>query len=487
MVQWSAALCVFIFLARLATAFTLPLTGDEAYYWEWSRRLAFGYIDHPPAVAWMAAAFSCLGAGAGWVRLGFVLCGMVAAFALAGCATLLAGGDRRAGAIAALALTLAPLASVAFGTVSPDGPYLLFWCLTLFLAARAFLQGKRQDWVLLGLALGGVLLSRIFGFALLFGLIAYALAPQQRRVWREGFLASLGIAALVYMPFLVWNANHQWVTFAFSFIHRHERETGGVRTLLALYAAQAAAYSPGIFVAALLLALRPCNALLAWSSLPLLGGLTLLSLFRSVEIYWIWGAFASLCAMLGVAYVRLAPRAQRSWAFASGAPAMLLLLLLFSVTLAPAASYEIVHRQMGLKLHDGGPFEIFAFTPLAHDVKRIADARHALVMTDGYGLSSALDFTGSVAPIVIGYDWQGREARAWHPSATLRSWRRALFVDKVPFQTRPDFQQRFAQACLRVVDGGVHAYGYHGTPARNFYFTWCEGLKPDGAAILRWE
>jgi 4-amino-4-deoxy-L-arabinose transferase-like glycosyltransferase len=27
------------------------LTADEAYYWMWSKHLAFGYYDHPPMVA----------------------------------------------------------------------------------------------------------------------------------------------------------------------------------------------------------------------------------------------------------------------------------------------------------------------------------------------------------------------------------------------------------------------------------------------------
>jgi hypothetical protein len=256
---------------------------------------------------------------------------------------------------------------------------------------------------------------------------------------------------------------------------------------LGLYAAQAGAYSPGIFIAALLLALRPNSTLLAWTALPLLGGLSLLALFRTVEIYWIWGAFASLCAMLGIAYARMPRRSRAAWSFAAAAPALLLAALLFTITLAPAASYQVVHRFSGLTLHDGGPFEIFAFAPLAQDVRRMARARGALVVTDGYGLSSVLDFAGGVEPVVIGYDWQGREARGWYASETLGRWRRALFVDKVPFQTRPDFQRQFARACERVSDGGVRGYAYGRTPPRNFYFTWCEGLKPGGMAVLRWE
>src|ERR1700716_4540676 len=36
---------------RLVAAAWTPLTFDEAYYWVWSKHLAGGYYDHPPAVA----------------------------------------------------------------------------------------------------------------------------------------------------------------------------------------------------------------------------------------------------------------------------------------------------------------------------------------------------------------------------------------------------------------------------------------------------
>src|SRR4029079_11542839 len=36
---------------RLVAAAWTPITFDEAYYWTWSKHLAGGYYDHPPAVA----------------------------------------------------------------------------------------------------------------------------------------------------------------------------------------------------------------------------------------------------------------------------------------------------------------------------------------------------------------------------------------------------------------------------------------------------
>src|SRR5205814_7851837 len=51
--RWHAALAVVVVaaLVRLAFAALIPVFPDEAYYWEWSRRLAPGYFDHPPGIA----------------------------------------------------------------------------------------------------------------------------------------------------------------------------------------------------------------------------------------------------------------------------------------------------------------------------------------------------------------------------------------------------------------------------------------------------
>ena len=479
-----------IFAARAIGAFFLPLTGDEAYYWEWSRRLAAGYVDHPPAVAWTIWLFGHFAASPGLVRLGFVLNGAIATGALAACATQI-GRDKRAGAVAALVFSITPLASIAFGSAGPDGPYLMFWCLGLWFAARAFEYRERRDFILLGLALGGVMLSRVFGFALVAGILAYALLPQQRPVWRAGLWVSLGISLVVYSPFLIWNAENDWVTFAFSLIHRHEGEgmqfslVDRLHHLLSLEATQAAAYSPGIWIAALVLAIRPRSALLAWTAVPLMAFLTIFVLFRDVEIHWVIGPFASICAMMGIAYVEVSHRLKIIWTTTTVVPALVLLPAIFAMTFAPGPSYAIVQRETSLKLKNAGPFEIFAYKPLAKDVAVLARDHHAIVMTDGYGLSSVIDFDADVQPVVIGYDWQGRESRAWYPSTNHP--RKALFVDKEPLSTRSDFTVHLARACGRVVDGGVREYKYEGAPPRKFYLTWCERLRPDAIAILRWE
>ena len=56
-----------------ATIITLP--PDETYYWEWSRHLAGGYFDHPPAIAVLIRLGTLLlGNGPLGVRIGRASC-----------------------------------------------------------------------------------------------------------------------------------------------------------------------------------------------------------------------------------------------------------------------------------------------------------------------------------------------------------------------------------------------------------------------------
>lgn len=466
-VAWSVV--ALVTALRAAFAASLPLTGDEAYYWEWSRRLAAGYADHPPAVAFAIAAFSWIAHTPFTVRLAFVLCGLGTALATGGAASVLAR-DRRAGAFAALAVSLAPMMTVAFGIASPDGPFALAWALSLYCAARAFDEKRARWFVYLGLALGFALLTRFFAWALVFGIAAAALVPQYRDLWRRGLVLSFAIALLAYVPFLLWNAQHQWISFTFALLQRHPSDEVQFARPLTLYALGLLAFSPGLWIAATIAAFRAKHPLITWTALPLCVLFFVISLHERVEVYWFIGPYISLCIALGMQIKRV------GWTLV---PAAALSALIFAAGIAPRELYAaLVHT--GVHLSDAGPFEMFTYRPLSQDVRSITDANHAVAMTDGYGFSSLLDFYGGLDPVVIGYDAQGEEARGWFTDANRPS--RALFIDKVPLQKRPDFQKQLALACGSVHAGPVLSYSY-----RRYFTTWCDKMAPGSIATLRWQ
>ena len=487
----------FVTLLRGFAAWKLPLTGDEAYYWEWAKHLALGYADHPPMVAYLIFPLDWVTGNPLFVRLGFLACGVVATLAAAGAAKRITG-DERAGMVTALAMTLAPMLSVGFVLATPDAPLMAGWALCLYLTVRASQTHSRRDYVLLGLAIAFALLSKMFAWALVAGIVGWSLAPERRRLWREGLSMSFAIAAVLYVPFLAWNAEHHWIGFWFALQQRHVAEPSYFRPLTYLLA-NAGAYSPGLWIAALLVLIRPRNALIAWTAIPLSVVLILLNFHERIELHWFFGPYVSLAVGMGVAFEELSHRARVLWATAGAVPAAVLIPFLFLAAAFPGQLYS-QFRATGSTLRNSGPFEIFTYWPLAQDVRRMATANEAVVVTDGYGFSSQMDFEAGIPPVVIGYANQGQEARHWYDAAMQP--KRILFVDKealvaIPgqaktFPGRPDFQHRLAIACGRVKPGPSLEYSYtdptgHSVPARTYFLTWCEEPRPNAIRILRWD
>ena len=72
-------LIAYAFMLRLVYSGSVELLPEEAYYWNYSRHLDIGYLDHPPMVAWLirlgTAAFGQSQFG---VRIGALCCAAVA-------------------------------------------------------------------------------------------------------------------------------------------------------------------------------------------------------------------------------------------------------------------------------------------------------------------------------------------------------------------------------------------------------------------------
>ena len=472
---------------RLIGSYMLPLTGDEAYYWEWSRRLAGGYIDHPAGVAWAVAGFHFLGTSAGAVRFGFWLSGVVATIAMADCAARLArsrGSDANlASAVAALLTNIAPIIAIAFGTVSPDGPFLASWALTLDAATALMIAPSLIPALGTGVAIGIGLETRAFAVALLCGVLV-ALRKQ-----RGIALIVFAVATVCAIPLLWWNATHQWAMLIFTLVGRHVDEGFSIVRPFLMFAEVLLAFGIGPAIAVIwggILGIRrDISSVMVWTSLPLVFLLLGLSFIERVETYWLLGPYLSLSIVTAVMVAEKSFLTTRAARFAPVLPALFLLGILYLLIFANGPIADIAATRFHARLHKAGAFNIYAFGRLAHDINTIAASRNALVFTDGYGLSSLLDYYGNITPVVIGYDWQGREARRWFTDAPVHG--NGLFVDLAPLVERPDFATQLARACGHVLSGPLLQYTKGNLPQMVFPTTWCLDMKPNAIAILRWE
>lgn len=261
---WRSALLVALAAAalRLAFAAVLPLVPDETYYWDWSRRLAPGYFDHPPAIALLIAAGTRLLPSPDplWgplaVRLAPVAAGTVAALALAATARRLAGD--RAALVAALAFAAAPLAAWGLVLATPDAPLLATVSVTLYATVRALQSPLRSGaslvwWSLAGIALGAAFTSKYTAIFFPMGLLAAVLVrPSLRHRLREpGPYVAAALATLLFVPVLAWNATHDWISFRFQIEHGLGRPRGSALSReLDLVGGQIALLSPLLFALA---------------------------------------------------------------------------------------------------------------------------------------------------------------------------------------------------------------------------------------------
>ena len=189
----------------------IPLDPDETYYWEWSRRLALGYYDHPPAIAYLIRAGTAIfGPTALGVRFVPVLANLGGGLILLLLARRLGGA--RAGLDAALLVLSLPILAAWLILATPDCPLFLADGLALYAAVRALeaSPGSRPAlvwWLGSGAALGLGLLSKLSAVILPFGiLLALVARPDLRRRLAEPgpYLAGL-LATLVAVPIVAGN------------------------------------------------------------------------------------------------------------------------------------------------------------------------------------------------------------------------------------------------------------------------------------------
>ena len=300
---------------RLAVGALTPLTGDEAYYRLWSFRPAFGYFDHPPMIAWMIwlgrqiAGDTSLG-----VRLIPILATTLTGLIAFDLARLLGLGERVA-ARGAIWLNATFLVGLGGLLAAPDAPTSLFWIATLWCAFKAA-RGRGAWWLAAGVAAGLTCLSKYSGLFLAPGLLLWlALTADGRKALRTPWpWLAVVVAATVFAPNVVWNAEHGWLTFG--------RQFGRVRVgglapgyLVKFLVDQVLLLNPLMAIFVALAVVRRSAAPLLLISAPFAAYLAFHSLHDAVQGQWPAPLYPSLaiCAAAAAAAGPVRPGCWLGW------------------------------------------------------------------------------------------------------------------------------------------------------------------------------
>lgn len=370
--------CVILFAG-------IDLGPEEAQYWVWSRNIDWGYYSKPPGISWeIWAGCKLFGNTELGIRIGAVVFTFFTSLAL----YFLAKGCRLkedTAFWAALILAFSPLGVMGSFMTVTDGGLMLFWTI-----ACALLVWEANS-ILLGLA---VCFGALFKWPMyLFWIFAFSFYPRR--------LLSFAISLLALVPSLIWNINHNYVTFRHvlsTIFGQHQKELGATYlkqgNLPDFIGAQAALLSP-VFFLILLIAFfslvkkrsltRPL-AFCAFTTGAILLVYTALSYYQKMQGNWCVFAYPTGIVFL-TWYLLEAVSWGRVWLYIGLAAAILQNLILYTVPAIQARNWFYVPYKLNIFRHYMGWNRLGSLvTETGYNPKE------DFLFSDRYQMSSLLSF-----------------------------------------------------------------------------------------------
>lgn len=204
-----------LLVAKLLLSLLVPPMADETYYWVWTHKLALSYFDHPGGIAWL---LSLNPLGPLFFRWPVVV---LVHFAWLGWLFFLR--DRFDGATVLwflLGLCLHPLTGLGSIVATPDAPLFFFWSAALLLLWSWSEKPRLWKLALLGLALGLGFCSKYHAVLWVLSLLPLFAFKEFRSKWTPtGFIVALFFGLVGTLPVLIWNSQHDWISFGFQLKH----------------------------------------------------------------------------------------------------------------------------------------------------------------------------------------------------------------------------------------------------------------------------
>ncbi|WNJ17113.1 glycosyltransferase family 39 protein [Pontibacter sp. G13] len=200
-------------LGLMVQAYWTELTSDEAYYWMYSRELAWGYFDHPPMIALLVNVGYAIIPNQLGVRLLPIL--------LSTCTIFLwerMVQPNHPETFFKIVVSVGILHFIGFFAI-PDAP-LLFTASLFLLTYQAYLrQPDTQRAVLLGIIAAVMCLSKYHGLII----IGLVLLSNFKLLLRKEVWLGIGVAFLLLLPHLWWQVEASFPSMQYHLFERSNR------------------------------------------------------------------------------------------------------------------------------------------------------------------------------------------------------------------------------------------------------------------------
>lgn len=462
---------------------------DELYYLACGEHPAWGYMDQPPLIAWVAWLLEhSIGTSLYALRLLPMLAG-VGTIVLTGLLARKLGGGPWAMFLASLAVLVAPinLALTHLFTMNAFDP--LLWIAIAWLLVDLVQTGREKIWLWVGVLVGITLLNKYGVLFFVVGLLAGVLfSPIRKSLVRPWFWAGCVIATIIALPNFLWQLH--W-NFPFVQLVHSVREHGRDVMVPPLpYLAQQAQMLG--FVSSLLVVLGVWflvtrrgrrYVVLAWGFASVLG---LMLLLRG-KFYYVAPVYPVIFAPGSVFFEQITSKARLQWT----RPIYAFVMFAIGAVLAPTTipilsipSYIAYTRKLGIEQQkfehgaQGRLPQIYADMVGWEDrVKIVANYYHSLspaeqritaIGASNYGDAGAVDHFGPKYGL----------PKSISTSNNYWIWGPRQYTGQSIILMDEDSPEKFERSCksLTVV---ARPYNPYSRPDENYPIYHCIGFQQD--------
>lgn len=189
---------------------------DELYYLACGAHPAFGYVDHPPLIGWLAwLVRNALGSSFLAVRIVSVMAGAAVIGMTARLAERL--GAKGSGVVlAALGAWLAPTYLFLAHHLSMNSIEVVLWCAAALVSMDLDERSAMRKWIWLGAIVGiGLLNKHSMTFWVFATGCALLLTPRRAVLRTRGPYAAAGVSLVLVAPHLLWQVSQGFPTVEF--------------------------------------------------------------------------------------------------------------------------------------------------------------------------------------------------------------------------------------------------------------------------------
>ena len=392
-----ALVCALLAAVLLVASARYGYHRDELYFIACGRHLAWGYPDQGMLTPLLASAFEALGRGSLIVFRLPAVASVVGAAWLTGLTARELGGRARAQVLATLTVAVSAVGLLAGHLLATATLDFTLWVAITLVVLRIARTGQTRMWVVAGALVGVGLLNKdlvlVLVLSVTLGLVT--VPGGSRLVFTRWYALGAVIAVAVWVPGLLWQAQHGWPQVTLARMIR--AEYGAFDERIGFLLLQFLMFSLGASVLWVIGAVRLWRdpqwrfaRVLAVSALVAL----VVFMISAGQAYYTVGVYPALIAAGAVVVER---RARLFWAMAG-------LVIITSAVVVPASLPILTPRTLAASGWAGGGEQQLETVGWPREVGLVASAfrslpaaqrSHAVILTANYGEAGAIDRYGA--------------------------------------------------------------------------------------------